>query len=118
MVRKKIFGFGVAAILTLNSCNKEDQGYGESGGDIPTNYVLLKDGSISPSVLTLVAGNTITFLNQTNEPHQIISSDSVTFNTGLIQPNKFYTWTKDIDGTFQIHCVQHPNVRATITLTP
>lgn len=118
---KKFLFFALMASLPLifmNSCAKDDPGYGLGGGDLPTHYMLLKDGAISPSVLTVVAGNTITFLNQTNEVHQIVSSDSITFNTGLIQPNKFYTWSKDIDGTFEVHCVQHPNVRATITLTP
>jgi len=102
----------------FSGCEKIEQGYNPSGGNLPTNYISIKDGSFYPSTITLAGGNSITFLNSTSTIHQIVSDDLLTINTGNIQSQKSYYWKKDIQGTINYHCVQHPNVRGIIILTP
>jgi len=109
---------GVILTWSIYGCNKDDESYNPQGGYLPTNYITIQDSSFSPLTITLVAGNSITFLNSTNSNHQIISDDSVTINTNVLGPQGHYYWKKDTVGTFPIHCVNHPRARGLITLTP
>lgn len=106
------------SLTLLGGCEKVDQGYNPSGGNLPTNYIVIFNGSLSPSSLTLAGGNSVTFLNSTSGNHQIVSADSVTINTGLLTPQGYYFWKKDITGTYPFHCSLHPSEQGTLILTP
>jgi plastocyanin len=117
MRKSPLYYFLLALVVSLVSCDKSNEGFNPQGGYLPTNYITIKDSSFSPTSLTIVSGNSITFLNSTTGNHQVISSDSV-INTGLLAPQGHYFWKKDTFGTFPIHCVQHPSATALITITP
>ena len=104
-------------LLLISGCEKVDQSYNPSGGNLPTNYVVVFDNSFSPSTLTLVGGNSVTFLNNGSGVHEIVSDDSVTIQSGLIAPQSYYYWKKDITGTYPYHCRQHPDVHGILILT-
>jgi hypothetical protein len=106
------------ALMLFSGCEKIDEGYNPSGGNLPTNYIVIFDGSFSPSSLTLVGGNSVTFLNSSSGSHQIISADSTTINTGLLAPQAYYYWKKDITGTYPFHCSLHPAEQGVLVLTP
>jgi plastocyanin len=111
----------IAAILLLLltvSCSKEDKGFPNSGGLLPTNYVSITSGGFNPSSLTLAGGNSVTFLNSTSQNHNVVSDDSVTIRSGIIAPQKSYYWKKDVQGTFTYRCTLHPGETGTLVLTP
>lgn len=108
----------VCSLILFSGCEKIDEGYNPTGGNLPTNYIVIFDSSFSPSSLTLVGGNSVTFLNSSSRTHQIISADSAMINTGLLAPQAFYYWKKDITGTIPFHCSLHPAEQGVLTLTP
>ncbi len=112
-----------AAIFGLNSCGKEGEGMPEAqGGDLPTNYIILKDGKFSPSALTAVNGNSFTFVNYSGETAGIYSSDSIIINKQNIPANTSYYFKKDTAITAPYTIIYRqagkPNVTGSITLTP
>jgi hypothetical protein len=101
----------------LSACQKDDRTYDEGGGQLPGQYFIINNRSISPNTISLSSGNNLIFLNRSNENHHLISQDS-TINTGPIVPGGYHMWTGDNDGLFMVKCVFHPEETANINLLP
>ncbi len=122
----KVLITGVIILFTsaiMYSCTKEGAGQSEpKGGEIPTNFIILKNGTFSPSALTVVNGNSVTFVNYSGETAGIYSSDSITINKQGIAPNTSYYFKKDSaissDYTIIYRQAGKPNVTGSITITP
>lgn len=111
----------IAAFLILSlcaGCGKEEKGFPNSGGLLPTSYISITSGGFNPASLTLVGGNSVTFLNSTSQNHDVVSDDSVTIRSGIIAPQKSYYWKKDLQGTYTYRCTLHPGETGTLVLTP
>src|SRR5690349_20900587 len=106
---------GVAAIFTViifsvTACNKT--GIAEpAGGELPTNYIIVKDSIFTPATLTVVSGSSITFVNNTANAHTIMTDDTVTIKRTAIAPGTSFFFKKDTSGTFPYHCTVHPSAR-------
>jgi plastocyanin len=105
--------------VALATCTKTTD-FEAVGGDLPTNYITLQaDGSFTPAILRVASGSSITFVNNDNEPHQLLSSDSVSINTGLIEPVRSFFFKKDtLVGTISYRCTLDSNIRGTVIITP
>ncbi len=88
------------------------------GGELPTNYIIVKDSTFTPASLTVVSGSSITFVNNTATAHTLVSDDSLPLRPVTIQPGTSYFYKKDTSGTFYYHCVQHPVARGVFIVTP
>jgi plastocyanin len=108
---------GIAAFF-ISSCDDGYSNYTSQGGGLTTNYVYLLDGSVQPTYLKVATGSSITFVNNSGQPHTIISDDTTTIKTNLILPAKSFLFKKDTFGIFPYHCVEHPNVTGTIEFRP
>lgn len=107
----------------LYSCSKDEIDYGAQGGLLPTHYISILDSSFSPSLLTVAAGSSITFLNKTTVSHSIVSEDSSTIVSPSIAPNlSYYVKPDTLSGSLAVriyyHCKEHPAVKGTIILLP
>ena len=105
--------------VALATCTKTTD-FEAVGGDLPTNYITLQaDGSFTPAILIVASGSSITFVNNDNEPHQLLSSDSVNINTGLIEPGRSFFFKKDtLVGTISYRCTLDSNIRGTVIIAP
>ena len=107
----------------LYSCSKDEEDFGAQGELLPTHYISILDSSFSPSLLTVAAGSSITFLNKTTVNHTMISDDSSTILSPAIAPNSFFYVKPDtLAGAFAVHinyhCKEHPAVKGEIILLP
>ena len=110
-------------VLCLGGCSKEGEGAPEpQGGNLPTNYIILKDGKFNPSSITAVHGNSFTFVNYSGETIGLYSSDSIYINKQNIAANTSYYFKKDTaissPTTIIYRQAGKPNVTGSITLTP
>ena len=108
---------GMLGTTGIISCGKNETSK-PAGGDLPTNYIMVKDSTFTPSVLTVVSGSSITFVNNTGASHTVMSDDSATIKLVTIAPGSYYFYKKDTFGTFPYHCTLHPNARGAIIITP
>ncbi len=118
MINKLHGLLGLSAIaLVFYACSSEIP-KNESGGSVTTQYISIVDNGFSPDNLTgaskLSIGTSITFVNQTDVAHTIVSDDTITFPARTIQPAKYAIYKKDTIGVFQYHCKEHPTVRGKI----
>lgn len=116
---KRIVGFLISGLFLLNfSCKKTQTDYNGQGGALPTKYVIVKDSSFSPSVLTIPQGNTITFVNETDHPHAL-SIDTTTKLTDTIAPHTSFIYTNNsFTGQINYYCRIHPNATGSIIFLP
>ena len=111
--------FVVLTLLSIAIVSCDKNGISEpAGGDLPTNYIMVKDSSFTPGLLTVVSGSSITFVNNTGIAHTVMTDDSTTIKMVAIAPGTSYFYKKDTSGTFPYHCTLHPVARGTIIITP
>lgn len=118
---RKIIFTSVSLIITIlfAACTQEED-FKELGGNLPTNYIIIQaDGSLTPSVLSVASGSSITFVNSDTKPHHIISNDSTSIKTNIIASKSFYLFKNDtLHGVFPYRCLLDSNIKGTILITP
>jgi plastocyanin len=77
--------------------------------------VLIKDFMFSPISLTTEVGVEVTWVNQDDEPHTIVS-DTGLFRSGALDTGNSYTFRFDKPGTYHVFCSIHPQMTATIVV--
>lgn len=112
------FLIGSLLIGLLFSCSKSTDNSNIKGGTIPTHYIKILNDSFSPQQLTVAVGSSITFVNNTDVVHTIVSDDSATILSPGILPATSYFFKKDTVAVIPYHCKEHQNIRGVITLRP
>ena len=101
------------------SCSQSSKGISDAvGGNLPTHYIIIKDGSFEPVSTTAVRGSTFTFVNHSGSAKGIYSSDSTVINKQNIADNSSYIFSKDTLGTIIYRMAGRPSVTGSITISP
>jgi plastocyanin len=77
--------------------------------------VLIKDFMFSPMALTTKVGVEVTWVNQDDEPHTVVS-DTGLFRSGALDTGNSYSFKFDKPGTYHVFCSMHPQMLATIVV--
>jgi plastocyanin len=72
--------------------------------------------SFNPSSMTVAAGNTVTWTNAGTTSHTT-TADSGAWNSGPLRPGASFSQTFNTPGTFSYHCMIHPTMMGTVTVT-
>jgi plastocyanin len=80
--------------------------------DAPT-IVMAKDFMFAPTALTVTAGSTVTWTNNDDEPHTVVS-DTGLFRSGAMDTNESFSFRFDKPGTYHYACSIHPRMVGTI----
>jgi hypothetical protein len=106
-------------VLVLTNCKKDCDGCSDAvGGELPTNYIIIKENSFSPTSVSAVNGSTFTFVNQSATSKGVLSLDSFLINQPNVAPNKSFVFKKDTVGTIYFELTGKPGVYGTIIQTP
>jgi plastocyanin len=71
--------------------------------------------TFGPTNLTVASGTTVTWINNDDVPHTVVSDDKVFKSKALDTDDKFsYTFTKP--GTYNYFCSVHPKMTAKIVV--
>jgi len=82
----------------------------------PASTVNMTREAFAPEMLDVTVGTTITWINNDDMPHSVTANDGQ-FDSGPIQPGKRYQWTAKGAGTIAYHCIFHPSMTATVTVS-
>jgi plastocyanin len=80
----------------------------------PTKIVV-KDFMFMPTPVTVKAGSTVTWANQDDEPHNVVS-DTGLFKSGGMDTNESFSYKFDKPGTYHFTCSIHPRMVGTIVV--
>jgi plastocyanin len=78
--------------------------------------VVIKDFMFQPTAVSVAAGSTVTWTNQDDEPHTVIS-DTGLFRSPALDTNDTFTFKFDKAGTYHFTCSIHPRMVGTIVVT-
>jgi plastocyanin len=79
----------------------------------PANQITIKDFMFAPASLTIRAGTTVTWLNEDEEPHTVVSASGL-FRSKAIDTQESFTFTFDKPGEYHFICTIHPQMSGTV----
>lgn len=77
--------------------------------------VTIKNFDYSPMMLSISAGETVTWKNLDGEPHTVVSTDGL-FRSQALDQNDSFSFKFDKPGTYKYVCSIHPKMVATVTV--
>jgi plastocyanin len=117
---------GLAALATAACGGKSSPG-SSAPGATPTavSSVTIPDGAtvidqqdltFKPSTVTVKAGGQVYFKNSEATFHTVtVQGKNI---SGIMKRNSVVVWTAPAPGTYKVGCDYHPQMHATITVTP
>src|SRR5437773_6369683 len=85
-------------------------------GVAATHAVSITGVGFAPNSLSVATGDSVTWTNQDNAVHQVVSQDGG-FSSPLLKPSETYTYTFAKAGKFTVVDSQAKNKRMTVTVT-
>jgi plastocyanin len=79
--------------------------------------IVIKDFMFRPMAVTIAAGSTVTWTNQDDEPHTVVS-DTGLFRTAAMDTGDAFSFKFDKPGTYHFTCSIHPRMVGSIIVTP
>jgi plastocyanin len=77
--------------------------------------ILIKDFMYQTMSMTVKSGTTVTWTNNDDEPHTVISDTGV-FRSSALDTNETFSYKFDKPGSYRYHCSIHPRMVATIVV--
>ena len=77
--------------------------------------VRIDNFTFNPDRLVVRAGETVTWLNEDDIPHTVVSS-SKTFKSKALDTDDTYSFTFTTPGVYEYFCSLHPHMKATIVV--
>jgi len=78
--------------------------------------VAIVDFAFQPMAIFVGVGDTVQWTNTGSVDHTV-DSDTEIFESGSIDPGRFYRYTFDEPGIFPYHCDIHPHMRGMVVVT-
>jgi plastocyanin len=75
--------------------------------------ILIRQFMFQPTTLTIKAGATVTWLNQDEEPHTVVSASGL-FRSAALDTNEQFSFTFRKPGSYPFVCSIHPQMIGTI----
>jgi plastocyanin len=75
----------------------------------------IRDLAYHPAQTEIAVGTTVTWTNSDTVPHTATATDR-TFDSGILDPGKSYSYTFEEAGTFDYTCLIHPSMKGTIVV--
>jgi 3',5'-cyclic-AMP phosphodiesterase len=86
------------------------------GTEAATIGIGMRGFMFTPPALAVTAGSTVTWTNQDQEPHTVVS-DSGLFRSGALDTQESYSYRFDARGTYRYFCTIHPRMVGTVLVT-
>lgn len=84
-----------------------------------TQQIMMAQYAFGPGALTLHVGDTITWTNHDQAPHDVTTTSApVSFHSPMLSTGQSWTYTVSQPGTYAYYCSIHPDMRAQITVLP
>jgi plastocyanin len=76
----------------------------------PTADVKIDNFSFTPATLTVKVGTQVTWTNNDDIPHTVVSDDHTTFKSKVLDSDEKFTYTANKPGTYTYFCTIHPKM--------
>ena len=104
-MRRLFFPLAAALVLAL-----------PASGSAATISVKIVSGTFAPAHVTVNAGDTVSWTNNTNNNHQIVSDDA-NFVSPVLKAGQTYAYTFKAAAKYAYHDSLHPTIKGSVTVT-
>jgi len=117
-MKKALVSASAAALLVLSlglsKASHAKPAAGEQNGSIDQYQIKIDNFSFAPETLTVPAGTTVTWVNQDDVPHNIVSSEGKTLKSPVMDTDEKFSYTFTKPGTYPYYCGIHPKMTAKV----
>ena len=87
-------------------------------GDPPSRGIEVKidNFSFGPMTMTVAAGTTVTWTNNDDVPHTVVSEDKTTFKSKALDTGEHFSYTFTKPGKYPYFCSVHPKMVAEVAV--
>src|ERR1700741_1534391 len=87
-------------------------------GDPPPSAIEVKidNFSFGPMTMTVAAGTTVTWTNNDDVPHTVVSDDKTTFKSKALDTGDKFSYTFTKPGKYAYFCSVHPKMTAEVVV--
>ena len=86
-----------------------------SQAEAVANTIEISNFSFAPAVLTVPVGTTVTWVNDDDEPHTVVDSDTL-FKSHALDTGDKFSFTFSTPGKFQYFCTIHAHMVGTVVV--
>jgi plastocyanin len=117
---KVILILGIAAIVVagfgLMAGTKVSQAAAAQANAPKTVEIRIDNFSFGPMTLTVSSGTTVTWINNDDVPHTVVSEDTTTFKSKALDTGDKFSYTFAKLGKYPYFCSVHPRMTAEIVV--
>jgi len=117
-MKKALVSASAAALLVLSfglsKASHARPAAGEQRGSSDKYQIKIDNFSFAPETLTVPAGATVTWVNQDDVPHNIVSSEGKTLKSPVMDTDEKFSYTFTKPGTYPYYCGIHPKMTAKV----
>jgi plastocyanin len=104
----------LSAIAFLNLSLVALSGEMKNADSAKQNKIEIKDFAFNPQILTVKAGEKVTWINRDEEPHTIVSVEKQFKKSTALDTDQEFSITAGAPGTYTYFCSVHPKMTGTI----
>jgi amicyanin len=82
----------------------------EQSASSDQHQIKIDNFSFAPTTLTIPAGTSVTWVNQDDVPHNIVSSEGKTLKSPVLDTDQKFSYTFTQPGTYAYFCGIHPRM--------
>lgn len=101
---------------TTGAKTNPDAGNTVSNESLPKSVVInIEDYAFGPDEITVAVGTKVTWVNKDKIPHTATADDK-SFNSGMLDQGKEFSYVFSTPGTFGYYCIPHPKMKARVVV--
>jgi plastocyanin len=111
-----ILGVVLTVLAAFASVAVTQPGVAKAGDQSVSSEVKIDNFSFGPETLTVAAGTTVTWTNNDDVPHTVVSDDKTTFRSKALDTDDEVSYTFTKPGTYNYFCLVHPKMTAKVAV--
>src|ERR1700726_3175639 len=111
-----ILGAVLTVLAAFASIAVTQPGVAKAGDQSASAEVKIDNFSFGPASLTVAAGTTVTWKNNDDVPHTVVSDDKTTFRSKALDTGEHFSYTFTKLGKYPYFCSVHPKMVAEVVV--
>jgi plastocyanin len=87
-----------------------------AAGESSAVEIKIDNFSFGPQTVTVTSGTHVTWVNQDDIPHTVVSDDKTTFKSHALDTDEKFSFTFSKPGTYNYFCSIHPKMTAKVVV--
>jgi amicyanin len=119
-MKKAVFSAALAALIllsfALSNAGHPTPVAAEQNSSSDKYQIKIDNFSFAPATLTVPAGTTVTWVNQDDVPHNIVSSEGKALKSPVMDTDGKFSYTFTTAGTYPYYCGIHPKMTGKVVV--